>query len=187
MALTGVLRAGFVQFRVLEMDEAITHYVDHIGLDLVEKADDGRFYLSGYDEFDRHSIVLREADAPGVDFMAFKVAGDADLDAFEKRTTDFGLDVDQVAADEQPGVGRRIGFVLPSGHRIELYAEMVRSDNGPITENPDVWRDDPRGMFCEGGVRTQRLRPLIWTNHPTPWASGCTPKHLLLPMPKLSL
>ena len=50
MALTGVLRAGFVQFRVLEMDEAITHYVDHIGLDLVEMADDGRVYLSGYDE-----------------------------------------------------------------------------------------------------------------------------------------
>ena len=83
MALTGVLRAGFVQIRVLEMDEALAHYVDRIGLDLVEKADDGRVYLSGYDEFDRHSIVLREADSPGVDFMAFKVAGDADLDAFE--------------------------------------------------------------------------------------------------------
>jgi catechol 2,3-dioxygenase len=150
MALTGVLRAGFVQFRVLEMDEAITHYVDHIGLDLVEKADDGRVYLSGYDEFDRHSIILREADAPGVDYMAFKVAADSDLDAFEKRITDFGIAVDQVAADEQPGVGRRIGFALPSGHRFELYAEMARSKNGPITENPDIWREDPRGMRALG-------------------------------------
>ena len=47
MALTGVLRAGFVQIRVLEMDEALAHYVDRIGLDLVEKADDGRVYLAG--------------------------------------------------------------------------------------------------------------------------------------------
>ncbi|MBT5674879.1 MAG: catechol 2,3-dioxygenase [Rhodospirillaceae bacterium] len=150
MALTGVLRAGFVQFRVLEMDEALAHYVDHIGLELVEKADDGRAYLKGYDEFDRHSIVLREADAPGVDVMAFKVGGAADLDTFEKRITDFGLAVDHVAAGEQPTVGRRIGFELPSGHRIELYAEMARSDNGPITENPDIWRDDPHGMRALG-------------------------------------
>ena len=79
--------------------------------DLVEKADDGRVYLSGYDEFDRHSIVLREADAPGVDFMAFKVAGDADLETFEKRIEDFGLAVDRVAPGEQPGVGRRHDFL----------------------------------------------------------------------------
>ena len=150
MALTGVLRAGFVQIRVLEMDEALAHYVGHIGLELVDKADDGRVYLKGYDEFDRHSIVLREADAPGVDVMAFKVARDSDLDGFEKRIVDFGLEVDTVAAGEQPGLGRRIGFTLVTGHRIELYAEAERSDNGPFIENPDIWRDDPRGMRALG-------------------------------------
>jgi|TARA_B100000315_G_scaffold232827_1_gene245465 catechol 2,3-dioxygenase len=150
MALTGVLRAGFVQLRVFGMDEALAHYVDYIGLELVEKADDGRAYLRGYDEFNRHSIVLREADSPGVDVMAFKVVGDADLDAFEKRIENFGLAVDHVATGEQPSVGRRIGFTLPSGHCIELYAEIARSDNGPIIENPDVWRDDPRGMRALG-------------------------------------
>jgi catechol 2,3-dioxygenase len=30
MALKGVLRPGYIQIRVLDMDAAIKHYVDHI-------------------------------------------------------------------------------------------------------------------------------------------------------------
>jgi catechol 2,3-dioxygenase len=67
MALTGVLRAGFVQIRVLDMEEALTHYVDRIGLNLVGKEADGRVYLKGCEEFDHHSTVLREADDAGID------------------------------------------------------------------------------------------------------------------------
>ena len=28
MALKGILRPGFIQLRVLDMDEALTHYID---------------------------------------------------------------------------------------------------------------------------------------------------------------
>ncbi|MBM3517158.1 MAG: catechol 2,3-dioxygenase [Alphaproteobacteria bacterium] len=146
MALTGVLRAGFVQLRVLDMKEALTHYVDRIGLELVDQGRDGRVYLRGYDEFDRHSVILREADAPGMDAMGFKVARKDDLKTYAARIKDYGLKVGKVAAGEQPGVGKRICFVIPSGHRIELYAEMERAKNGPLIENPDMWREDPRGM-----------------------------------------
>lgn len=146
MAMTGVLRAGFVQIRVLDMDEAMVHYVDRIGLSKVDEAADGRVYLKCFDEFDRHSIVLREAESPGLDVMAFKVAKDSDLDDFAQRIEASGTAVDQVPAGEQPGVGRRIGFTIPSGHRIELYAEMERSADAPPIENPDIWRDEPRGM-----------------------------------------
>lgn len=146
MALTGVLRAGFVQIRVLDMAEALTHYVDRIGLDLVGKEADGRVYLKGCEEFDHHSIVLREADDAGMDVMGFKVAAKTDLAAYEKRIKAFGLRVRRIAAGSQPGLGRCLGFTIPSGHRIELYAEMARAAAFPYTENPDVWRDEPRGM-----------------------------------------
>ena len=146
MAMTGVLRAGFVQLRVLDMEQALNHYGQRIGLDVVEKAPDGRVYLKCADEFDRHSIVLREADRPGMDVFAFKVANDADLDSFAQRIAASGIDVDEVPAGEQPGLARRVGFTIPSGHRIELYAEMALSDSAPPTENPDIWWDDPRGM-----------------------------------------
>ncbi len=71
---------------------------------------------------------------------------DADLDRFEKRITDYGIAVDHVAAGEMPGIGRRIGFIIPSGHRIELYSHADQSDPKPRVYNPDVWDVEPHGM-----------------------------------------
>ena len=79
MALTGVLRPGLIQIRVMDMAAAKQHYIDRVGLDLVSEEADGRVYLKAFDEFDRHSIILREADEAGCDYMAFRVARDADL------------------------------------------------------------------------------------------------------------
>jgi catechol 2,3-dioxygenase len=131
MALNGVLRPGLIQLRVLDLEPACVHYVDRIGLDHVGKGPDGRAYLKGRDEFDHHSVVLRKADQAGLDFMAFKVDSDASLNRFEKRIKEFGLAVDHVSAGEQPGIGRRIGFTIPSGHRIELYAEAELAEKRP--------------------------------------------------------
>jgi catechol 2,3-dioxygenase len=149
MAMTGVLRPGFVQIRVLDMAAAIAHYCDRLGLFEVSREADGRVYLHAMDEFDRHSVILREADAPGMDCMAFKVARDEDLDIFKKRLQGLGAKVDDVAAGEQPGVGRRISFIAPTGHRFDLYAEMAMSDNGPMTENPDILHCDSKGMGAQ--------------------------------------
>ena len=66
MAVTGVLRPGFVQVRVLDLDEAITYYRDRIGLDQVGEVVDGKVYFRAFDEFDRHSVILRQADAAGM-------------------------------------------------------------------------------------------------------------------------
>jgi len=146
MAMTGVLRPGFVQLRVLDIEEAVAHYCDRIGLHEVSRGSDGRVYLKAYDEFDHHSIVLREADSAGMDYMGFKVACDEDLDSFAKRVKALGPDVTEVPAGEQPGVGRRVSFVAPTGHRFDLYADMEIAENGPMTVNPDLWREVPKGM-----------------------------------------
>jgi len=146
MAQRGVLRPGFVQIKVLDMDAAIAHYRDHMGLDLVGIEADGRAYFKAYDEFDRHSVVLREADAPGIDVMAFKVYCDEDLDVFAKRLNDIDVKTKAIDANEQPSVGRRVRFETPTGHVFDLYAEMALSDNGPMIKNPDVWRAEPRAM-----------------------------------------
>ncbi len=146
MAMTGIIRPGMVQIRVLEMEPALRHYRDVMGLIEVSREVDGRVYLKCFDEFDRHSVVLREAEGAGMDYMAFKTATEADLDRYAQRIRDFGAEVEEVPADEQPGVGRRISFLLPTGHRLDLFAEMALSDQGPMTENPDIWSSEPRGM-----------------------------------------
>lgn len=146
MALKGVLRPGYVQIRVTDMDAAVKHYGNHVGLLKVSQEPDGRVYLRAWDEFDRHSVVLRPADAPGVDYMGFKVASPDDLESFRDRILAHGIAVEDIPSGEQPGLGRRISFVVPTGHRIELFAEMALSEDGPMTKNPEIWRDEPHGM-----------------------------------------
>lgn len=146
MAVNGVLRPGFVQMRVMDLDASIIHYRDRIGLEMMGEPENGRAYFRGFDEFDRHSIVLREAKQPGLDVMAFKVRSDGDLNRFADRLTGMGVKVETVPAGEQPGVGRRIRFATPTKHTIDLYAEMDLAREGPMISNPDVWRQEPRGM-----------------------------------------
>jgi catechol 2,3-dioxygenase len=149
MATTGVLRPGFAQIRVLDLEASIEHYVKRIGLHEVTRGEDGRVYLKAGEEFDHHSIVLRLADHTGLDYVGYKVASEADLDSFEKRILAYGIAVDHVPAGEQPGLGRRIGFTVPTGHRFELYAHADYSDPKPDVHNPDVWNVEPHGMGAE--------------------------------------
>jgi catechol 2,3-dioxygenase len=146
MALTGVLRPGYVQIRVTNIEPAMKHYVDRVGLHEVSRESDGRVYLRAFDEFDRHSVVLRPADSPGMDYVGFKVASESDLDASARRIEAVGIGLQEIPAGEQPGLGRRLSFVVPTGHRIELFADMALSENGPMVQNPELWREEPHGM-----------------------------------------
>ena len=141
MAVTGVIRPGYVQLRVLDLEEAIEHYRDRIGLNLVSREGD-RAFFQAFDEFD----ILRESDHPGMDVMGFKVAKDTDLDHFAERLLDMGVHVDVLPEGKDPGVGRKIRFKLPTQHVFELYSEMELSQTGPAISDPDVWVVEPRGM-----------------------------------------
>ena len=79
MALTGVLRPGHVAIRVLEMEPALKHYKDVLGLIEVARDKKKRVFLKAWDEHDHHSVVLREADEAGMDYMGWKVDSPATL------------------------------------------------------------------------------------------------------------
>ena len=115
MALKGVLRPGYIQIRVTDLDAAIKHYVERVGLHEVSREADGRVYLRAWDEFDRHSIVLRPADMPGMDYAGFKVASEADLNTFASRIEEYDIKVEEVSAGEQPGLGPRCRRQRSSG------------------------------------------------------------------------
>ena len=60
MALTGVLRPGYIQIRALDIDKAIVHYdVDRVGLHEVSREPDGRGPLQGRDfDVERAHVTL---------------------------------------------------------------------------------------------------------------------------------
>ena len=91
MSMTGVVRPGHCMLRVLDMEAAVKHYTEVVGLDVTDRDEKGRVYLKAWDEQDHHSVVLRQADIPGCDFIAFKVDSKATLGASCKRRFKFWL------------------------------------------------------------------------------------------------
>ena len=91
MAIQGILRPGHAAIRVLDMDAAVNHYVEWVGLIETQRDDQGRVYLKGWDEHDLFSIVLREADSPGLDYMGFKVDSAETLEHYAKKLADAGI------------------------------------------------------------------------------------------------
>lgn len=146
MAMTGILRPGHVQLRVLELGPALHHYKEMIGLIETARDAEGRVYLKAWDEHDLFSIVLREADSPGMDFYGFKVLDQKTLEHYAQRLTDYGVAIERIPAGELKGTGERVRFETPSGHLIELYAEKQHVGNGLPDVNPDVWPDGLKGM-----------------------------------------
>lgn len=139
MAMTGVLRPGHVQIRVLDINEGVRHYRDVMGLEETGRDASGRVYLRGWDERDHHSIVLRQADRAGMDFFGFKVDSDASLDRLEKAVQAWGLKTERIAAGDLLETGERVRFEIPSGHLIELYAQKTYTGHDRGDKDPSPY------------------------------------------------
>lgn len=144
----GVIRPGHVQIRVLDMQEAVKHYRDLLGLIEVGQDELGRHYFKGWTEIDKFSVVLRPAEEAGMDFMGFKVLDEQILDNLKEELIDFGgLNVEEIPANDLQGCGRRVRFTAPSGHVFELFATKEQTGKHGIGErNPEAWPLDLKGM-----------------------------------------
>ncbi|MDT7837030.1 catechol 2,3-dioxygenase [Aquabacterium sp. OR-4] len=152
MAMTGVLRPGHVQIRVLDMGEAVAFYRDVLGLEEMGRDASGRVYLRAWDERDHHSVVLRQADSAGMDFFAFKVDSEATLDKLEADLRDRGLRTSRLPAGELMETGERVRFEIPSGHQIELYAKKTFAGSALGQKDPK-----PYSARFDQGIAPMRM------------------------------
>lgn len=143
MARSLVMRPGHVALRVLDMEEALEHYTQIIGLIEVARGDDGRVYLKAWDEMDHHSVVLREADRPGMDYFGLKVVDEQSLDLLADKLENAGFKTIEIPAGDQLATGRRIRITTPSGHELEFFATKDMVGNGLPEVNPAPW---PKGL-----------------------------------------
>ena len=152
MAMTGVLRPGHVQIRVLDLDEGVRHYRDVMGLEETGRDAQGRVYLKCWDEIDHSSVVLRQSDRAGLDFIGFKVLNKATLDQLEADLQAYGVKTERIEAGDMLETGERVRFVVATGHTIELYAEKKAYGNGCGPVNPTPWSPQ-----SERGIAPRRL------------------------------
>lgn len=146
MAMTGVLRPGHAQLRVLDLEESIHFYTEVLGLKDMGRDAQGRAYFKAWDEHDHSSVILRQADRAGLDFFGFKVLDSKTLDLMEQGLQAQGVQTERIPSGDLLATGERVRFSVPTGHVLELYAEKERVGNGLGLLNPDAWPDDLKGM-----------------------------------------
>ena len=148
MALTGVLRPGHVALRVLDLAEAVKHYKEVVGLTETGRDSKGRVYFKAWDEADHHSVVLRQAESAGMDYMGWKVDSNASLErlAGKLKESPHVSESRWIEAGDHMNCGRRFRFTVPTGHEMELFADKDIVGCATGYENPEPWPDDMRGM-----------------------------------------
>ena len=138
MAMTGVLRPGDAQIRVLDLEESVQWYTNVMGLQPMGRDAQGRAYFKTRNERDHHSIILRQADQAGLDFFGYKVLDKATLDDLEKKLQAFGVKTERIPAGDLLETGERVRFRIPTGHTIELYAEKTCTGSFSGYNDPEV-------------------------------------------------
>ena len=139
MAMTGVLRPGHAQMRVLDIEESVDFYSKVLGLVETGRDAQGRVYFKTWEERDHNSVILRQAETAGIDFFAFKVDSDATLAKLEKDLNAYGVATKRIPAGELLETGERVRFTLPTGHDIELYSQKTAIGNEMGELNPEAW------------------------------------------------
>ena len=146
MAITGVMRPGHCQLRVLDMEAAVNFYTNVMGLKPMGRDAQGRAYFKCVDEFDHHSLILRQADRAGMDFYAFKVRDAATLDRFERDLNVYGVATERMPAGDLLETGERVRFTAPTGHVFELYWQKTSVGNELGNVNPEAYIDGRKGI-----------------------------------------
>ncbi|MBX6340992.1 MAG: VOC family protein, partial [Thermomicrobiaceae bacterium] len=100
-----ILKTGHVELRVTDLERARDFYVGLLGFVETERAGD-RLYLRCLEDWEHHSLILRQAESPGLGHIAYRVAGEADLDALDALARARGLPARWLEPDAERGQGR---------------------------------------------------------------------------------
>lgn len=121
-----ILRAGYAELRVTDLDASERFYSDLLGLLVADRTPDA-LYLRGWEERAHHSLVLRRADSAGVARLAFRVRDEEDLVPLEAELRRLGAETERVTCGER-AVGPALRAHDPFGYPLEFYAAMERSE-----------------------------------------------------------
>lgn len=131
--MTGTQRIEHAALRVVDLDAATSFCTNVLGLVELDRDDETVYLGCGLNE--RYDLAVTEGGS-GVDHFAIRVDDSDELDAYERRLADQGVETERThAADDR--FDRGIHFSLPSGVDMELlavadstYRHVTRSRSG---------------------------------------------------------
>jgi len=116
--MPGTFKTEHVRLQVEDLDAAATFYEEVLGLAPVDRADGWAYFGCGYDE--NYDLAIREG-SPGIEHVAVRADAPGEVDAYEERLEDAGVDWRRTDGAE-PGQERGLRFALPSGLSMELVS-----------------------------------------------------------------
>ena len=118
-----VRKIAHAGFETPDLDRQTAYYTDILGLALVAKDKDAAYLAS---TLDHHSVVLRRGAEARCTRIAFQLAPDADLDAFERQVAAHGIKTTR-KKDPEPSIPELVSFEDPKGTIMEVFREHAFS------------------------------------------------------------
>jgi catechol 2,3-dioxygenase len=146
-----VSRFSYASVNVLDVDAAVTHYTNVVGLRLVEKIKN-QAYFQAADNQDHHCVVVTKSDVAGLDHVGFKVSAKGDLKEAAKAAKDWGLAVSEIKDGQILGQGPGVRITLPGKLDMVLFFHADKIGYLTGMENPD-----PVPSQREAGARVTHL------------------------------
>ncbi len=134
-----------VDITVPDLELAAAYYTQVLGLDITERTED-RIFFKCWDERDHHCLAVRYHPRVGIDRFSFKVEHPDDLEALESNVERYGIGVTRVAKGDEIGQGESIRFETPSGHEMELVADVHKVGGRIPLRNPRLYVDGLVGI-----------------------------------------
>src|SRR5262249_9641580 len=136
--LMSVTRIGYVSLHVKELEPAIAHYTEIVGLRLVDRDADGRAYLQSADNQDHHCLVLNQTGRAGLEHLGYKINDPEDLERIARALRARGLAATAVPEHTLSGQGAGLRFTAPSGHDLMLYFHADKIGYAGGMRDPDL-------------------------------------------------
>lgn len=112
-------RIGHATFETPDLDRAIDHFTEIVGLVLTERGKDHAYLAS---KIGMLSVALEQGSQPRCTRLSFEVAADTDLAGAGRKLADAGI-ASERRNDTAPGLSEVLTLADPKGTAIDLFAQ----------------------------------------------------------------
>lgn len=145
----GLVHLGHYEVRVRDLEASTKFFTEVIGL-FESGADGERVYLRAWQDWDHHTLILKQDERLGLEHVGWRVESADDLDRFARVLKEQGMAHEWFGEGRELGQGEALRFKTPEGHSMELYVKMEKFSPGdgdavsPIPSHPSKYTG--RGM-----------------------------------------
>lgn len=118
-----IVHIGHVELLTPVLEESVKFFYESIGMEIVKQTAD-KAYLRCWNDYEQYSIVLTQANEPGVGHTAFRTKSPQALERRVKAIEEAGIQGEWIDGDF--GHGKAYRYRGLDGHLMELYFETEK-------------------------------------------------------------